>query len=240
MQQLDSNQGAFGGTNNETTQLAPAQEAAFQQWAKRSGIRDLDDPRSHYDYRGAYLAGMRPSANMHWPDTFKQHGHPTFSVESKYSAGPDDGGSWDGETYTPQRTTPRVDVDALDAAQRSQGGPVNDLRPAVGYTYQYKDPTMPGAKPGRVAGPMAQDLEHTIAADAVQDTPQGKMVNTPRLTMHNTSAIGEQQTEIEKLKAQLDALASNKPAAYLPTASVPRVSRVNPQTLTRLPDAGAY
>ena len=94
---------------NETTRLTPQQEAAFQQWLKTTGITDADDPRSAYDYRGAYLANQKSATNStdnapHWPDTYKQHGHPTFSIESKYSKGPNDGGKWGGmmgEQYAP-------------------------------------------------------------------------------------------------------------------------------------------
>jgi hypothetical protein len=86
----------------ETSVIPPALQAAFDDWIKRNGITDLDAPDSHYDYRGAFLSGLnRDSAGGHWPDTFKQHGHPTFSVESKYSKGPGDGGTWQGDTFMP-------------------------------------------------------------------------------------------------------------------------------------------
>src|SRR3954469_22889532 len=72
----------------ETTQLAPEVQAAFELWLKQNNIHDLDDPRSHYDYRGAFRAGVgRDPGNAHFPDTFKQHGHETFSNESQYSKG---------------------------------------------------------------------------------------------------------------------------------------------------------
>lgn len=91
-----------GKQNPETTQLAPKDEPRFRAWVKRYNIRDLDHPKSHYDYRGAFLAGAKPDAKGHWPDTFKQHGHESFSVQSKYSRGPQDGGRWQGNTYIPQ------------------------------------------------------------------------------------------------------------------------------------------
>ena len=86
----------------ERTALTPAEELAFQQWAKANRITDVDHPDSHYDYRGywksvAAQGGDQRKAyddGLHFPDTFKQHGHPTFSVESKYSRGPSDGGRW--------------------------------------------------------------------------------------------------------------------------------------------------
>ena len=88
----------------EITRLSPQEEAAFQAWAKANGITDVDDPRSRYDYRGYWKE--RGSAPVkfgvdHFTDTYKQHGHPTFSVESQYSAGSHDGGRWNDEQFIP-------------------------------------------------------------------------------------------------------------------------------------------
>ena len=86
----------------EVTRLAPADEQRFRQWAQANQIADVDSPLSFYDYRGFWKqTGGQPVRYGvdHFPDTFKQHGHPTFSVESKYSTGPKDGGTWDGEVY---------------------------------------------------------------------------------------------------------------------------------------------
>lgn len=88
---------------DETTKLTLPEEVRFQQWIKDSGIKDANEPDSYYDYRGAYKAGVKPDANQHWPDTFKQHGHPTFSVESQYSTGQNDGGRWEGDKFIPPR-----------------------------------------------------------------------------------------------------------------------------------------
>jgi hypothetical protein len=91
----------------EVTTLPPALLPAFQKWVKLNKITDLDAPDSFYDYRGAFLEGLnRDAKTAHWPDTFKQHGHPTFSVESKYSKGPNDGGRWDGDVFIPSRGAP--------------------------------------------------------------------------------------------------------------------------------------
>lgn len=95
---------------SERTPLTPAEEAAFQAWAKQNGVTDVDHPQSRYDYRGywksvASTGGDQRKAyddGLHFPDTYKQHGHPSFSVESQYSAGPWDGGRWLGESYVPQ------------------------------------------------------------------------------------------------------------------------------------------
>jgi hypothetical protein len=88
----------------ETTLLSPAEEAQFQQWARANQIADANDPRSYYDYRGYWKAIASQGGNqteinagdgrLHFTDTYKQHGHPTFSVESQYSRGLQDGGQW--------------------------------------------------------------------------------------------------------------------------------------------------
>ncbi len=91
-----------------------------------------------------------------------------------------------------------VDYGALDAAQSA---PPPDFSKAPAYSYTYKDPTMPGAAPGRQVGPMAQDLERA-GSQSVMDTQQGKMVDPARLTMENSSAIGEQQDALEEQRAR--------------------------------------
>ena len=92
----------------ETTALTPLQELSFRGWALRNNIRDVDHPDSFYDYRGFWKdtagAPHPPGETLHFPDTFKMHGHPTFSIESKYSKGPWDGGTWAGDNYVPQMT----------------------------------------------------------------------------------------------------------------------------------------
>lgn len=109
---------------------------------------------------------------------------------------------------------------ALDEAQLAQGGsiqgapyspptarfPDTDLRPATGYSYEYKDPDRFGQ--GRFYGPMAQDLEKTPAgASTVKKAPDGtKMVDTSRLSLVNTSAISEQQRKLDELQKQVAAL----------------------------------
>lgn len=93
----------------ERTALSPDEEQAFQSWARANGITDVDAPQSRYDYRGywknvASQGGDQTQAyadGRHFPDTYKQHGHPTFSQESQYSAGPWDGGRWVGEDFIP-------------------------------------------------------------------------------------------------------------------------------------------
>src|SRR5574343_90448 len=111
----------------ETTQLTPRVELQFQLWARANYIIDVDHPQSYYDYRGYWkqIASQGAQATkmyddgLHFTDQFKQHGHPTFSVESGYSAGPFDGGRWNGEDFVPwgadalapSRGTPRMSLD---------------------------------------------------------------------------------------------------------------------------------
>ena len=93
------------------TKLNPSDELDFQTWyalmAARFGLNpNPDDPLHYYDYRGAYQGGIRPSLNsidnqMHWPDTYKVPGHPTFSVESKYYKPGMKAGRWQGENFIP-------------------------------------------------------------------------------------------------------------------------------------------
>lgn len=117
----------------ETTRLAPEEETSFSAWARENGVADVDDPRSHYDYRGywrdiASRGGDQTQVyadGPHFPDTYKQHGHPSFSVESRYSTGPDDGGEWDGERYVSPAERTRL---------RAEAGPrfLMSQRPAFG------------------------------------------------------------------------------------------------------------
>lgn len=96
---------------------------------------------------------------------------------------------------------PRQEAPAYSFAARPKR-PGTDLRPAQGYSYEYKDPSAPGAAPGRHFGPMAQDLEKTPAGKSVVETgPNGmKRINAPRLTLVNTSAIAEQQRRLDRLE----------------------------------------
>jgi hypothetical protein len=110
------------------------------------------------------------------------------------------------------------DTAALDDAYRREGGTPNptqpsiDLRPARGYSYEYKEPERFGQ--GRFYGPMAQDLEKTPAgASTVKRGPDGtKMVDTSRLALVNTAAI----SDLQKQLAALDARGPQYPAPQAP------------------------
>ena len=115
----------------ERTILDSADEQRFLEWARQSGIKDVDHPASRYDYRGYWKSlvsrGRTATKNyadgLHFTDQFKQHGHPSFSIESQYSAGPWDGGRWRGESYVPPGADmlsgpggPRLDSEMLAKA----------------------------------------------------------------------------------------------------------------------------
>lgn len=102
----------------EMTLLNNQDENKYQNWLDFYKPKDIDpttrEPYDdvNYDYRGYWQANQPPPGvmgygplqfdNMHGVDTFKQHGHPTFSQESQYSRGPYDGGMWVGDNYLPQ------------------------------------------------------------------------------------------------------------------------------------------
>lgn len=97
----------------------------------------------------------------------------------------------------PSTSAPPASADAanLDAAYR---------RP-TSNSYEYKDPSMPGAAPGRQAGPMADELKGIPGV--VRPGPDGfDRVDTPRLTMNNTSQIGNNTRDIDALRRDMDAL----------------------------------
>lgn len=111
---------------SENTALSPAEEQQFRAWAGSNGITDVDHPNAHYDYRGFWKeTGGKPVRYGvdHFPDTYKQHGHPTFSVESRYSSGPNDGGHWSGEQYVPQASRPDPRIVANLRRLKAAGAP---------------------------------------------------------------------------------------------------------------------
>jgi hypothetical protein len=173
-------------TPPETTPLAPDQEAAFQQWAQASGIGDVDHPDSHYDYRGLFLAlhgqPIPVSADRHFPDTFKQHGHPTFSVESQYSTGPYDGGTWNGEEFVP----PPVMARSRTGALYPQGPPSQGVGDVIGALAQ---PV--GAALGVVTGNLTNIptaigeslADQTLPGHEGETTLQSRLANHARMIL---------------------------------------------------------
>jgi hypothetical protein len=218
MQQDAAQSGQLPGAADETTRLSPEEEQGFQAWAKRQNVRDVDHPDSHYDYRGFYQEN--PSADIvggrdHFPDTYKQHGHPTFSTESKYSKAFDDGGYWEGDKFQksarPELKQP--DTAALDDADARA---LDAVRQTGGSFYKYKDPNQPGASPGQKYGPMAQDFAKTPAgATAVVKRPDGKLgIDAGRAELLNSSAIAAQQSQLDGILAKLKSFEEQPGAEY--------------------------
>lgn len=69
-----------------------------------------------------------------------------------------------------------------------------------GYSYKYK------GNPREEAGVMAQDLEETNMAPAVMDTPEGKMIDTRRLTTMNTAALADQEGRLKAIEKLLEGI----------------------------------
>lgn len=71
------------------------------------------------------------------------------------------------------------------------------------YSYEYKNPNAPGAKPGTQYGPMAQDLEQTPAGASVVSTgPDGmKGIDTQRLSLMSAAELAKQRQELDAIMA---------------------------------------
>lgn len=92
----------------------------------------------------------------------------------------------------------------LEQRESSLAKALETVGNAPGYSYRYKDPSQPGAKEGRMVGPMAQDIERGPLGDSiVMDTPQGKMLDKGRLEAVNTSAITELNHRLNSLERSL-------------------------------------
>ncbi len=137
----------------ETTRLSPVQERQFRAWAAANHVADVDHPDSHYDYRGFWLdtGGKAIRGGIdHFPDTYKQHGHPTFSVESKYSRGPGDGGRWNGEQFMPNPTR--------DQSRGERHAEPSDADRAIAAEYLAKRKLASGEPPS----PAVQEALHSF------------------------------------------------------------------------------
>lgn len=95
------------------------------------------------------------------------------------------------------------DTAALDAAYRKPSS----------NSYEYKDPTAPGAAPGRQAGPMADELKGLPGV--VSPGPDGMdRVDTGRLTMTNASEIANLRREMDALTGRIGSGQSNPDGTY--------------------------
>lgn len=154
----------------EITTLSPTEEQAYRTWlaANRTapGIANADSPAAHYDMRGFFadkqaLAQWKPGE--HFPDTYKQHGHPTFSVESKYSAGPNDGGSWNGDTFVPQTPAPVKRDYAKEADEIRQAAPAPRQDTGRDYAAEAAEIRNAAPQPAAPPGPVSRFLSDATA-----------------------------------------------------------------------------
>jgi len=89
--------------SNYETSLSPEQEQGYQTWKSKVAPKDSGQD---FDWRGAYLADLKPDSRGHYYDTYKKPNHPTFSTGSVYSTPEHMGGVWakdpaGKDTYTP-------------------------------------------------------------------------------------------------------------------------------------------
>jgi len=78
-----------------------------------------------------------------------------------------------------------------------------------GYSYKYKKgPGYSGGK--KEVGIMAQDLEKTKLAPAVIDTPEGKMIDTRRLSTMNTAIVADHEKRMKDIEAIIEAMRNEK------------------------------
>lgn len=88
----------------------------------------------------------------------------------------------------------------------------DDIKPAkdngldkIGdYEYKYKD------SPRQERGIIAQELEETSMAPAVMDTPDGKMIDTRRLTTMNTGALSGHEKRLKDIERLVKGLSGIK------------------------------
>jgi hypothetical protein len=66
------------------TKLPEERREEFNEWKRTYAPNDSG---IDYDLQGAFLEGMTPGEDGHFPDKYKKPNHPTFSNESKYATG---------------------------------------------------------------------------------------------------------------------------------------------------------
>jgi hypothetical protein len=99
------------------TQLPPEKEKEFWQWLDKqhsegnikNGDYNFYKENGYgygYDFRAAFIKGLKASENGHWSDWGKKPSHSTFSTESIYANEPGvRPGKWKGNTYYPYGET---------------------------------------------------------------------------------------------------------------------------------------
>lgn len=227
-------EGQLASSNGQyDTVLTPAEEQQFQAWKQRYAPNDSG---ADYDLRGAFKAGITPSSNGHWPDTFKKPNHPTFSNESKYASGaPDRAGRWVRDRYiSPAQRA------ALTLADLPAGAAPEDL------AIQQR-----GASAARTAAQATlqatledetrkfQDIQQQLARARARARPTaGFLSNTPQqLAEENTRLLQASAAQQQKVKSLIDQLQGPSPtsvntqAASIPTFSFGATGALAPSTV---------
>lgn len=137
------------------TELNDRREKKFQDWyANAAATLGLDpNPDAYeqaYDYRGYWLNNRDAdvsSPDFHFPDTWKQPHHPTFSDESIYAKGHDGVGHWEGDTFVlgpfnniMQATEPTASVAPMEpTSYGSNYVPSEDILQYIKDTEAFRD-----------------------------------------------------------------------------------------------------
>lgn len=108
-----------------------------------------------------------------------------------------------GESATGGVRPEAPDTAALDAAYR---------RP-TSNSYEYKDPSMPGAAPGRQSGPMADELKG-LPGVVMPGADGFDRVDTSRLSLTNASEIANLRREMDALTGKISSGQSNPDGTY--------------------------
>lgn len=98
-------------------------------------------------------------------------------------------------TSTGQQTSDRNAKDNIK--QNSLSDSLNKIK---SYSYKYK------GSDRQENGVMAQDLEKGAMKSAVMDTPEGKVIDTDRLSTMNTGALADHEKQIRSLKDEVQTL----------------------------------
>lgn len=122
-----------------------------------------------------------------------------------YVASKDAGNTSGSNNPTMKSSDERMkDVERKERALASSLGALDTLGEAPGYSYRYKDPSAPGAAPGRQISSMAQDLERGPRGDEiVRETPHGKMVDYEAVMKMTPGAITELNHKVAALEHAL-------------------------------------
>jgi hypothetical protein len=71
------------------------------------------------------------------------------------------------------------------------------------HDFQYKEPSEPGAAPGKRTGVMAQDLEKSMAGRAlVHDTPDGKVIDSPQAIGAMLAALADMNKRMRAIEGR--------------------------------------